>query len=258
MRDGRGVLKRKGRFRRRAERRICYVAADCYKIRRLSPGRVTLKRLPEELYHMRVTCTAAGCSIALLLAAGLSAPLQAGAAADSTHRLVDAAKSADLDTLRTMVQQQHVDVNEPQVDGTTALHWAVHRDDLNAVNLLLGAGANARATNRYGATPLSLACINGNAAIVERLLVADADPDVRSGDGETPLMTASRTGAAAVVTLLAEYGADVNATETWRGQTALMWAVAEQHASAVRALLDAGADAHGKSTKGFTPFLFAV
>ena len=58
----------------------------------------------------------------------------------------------------------------PAVDGSTALHWAVHRDALDVVDLLLGAGANPMAANRYGVTPLSLAATNGNARIVERLL----------------------------------------------------------------------------------------
>ena len=29
----------------------------------------------------------------------------------------------------------------PQVDGTTALHWAVERDDLDMADLLIRAGA---------------------------------------------------------------------------------------------------------------------
>jgi ankyrin repeat protein len=50
----------------------------------------------------------------------------------------------------------------------------------------------------------------------------------------------------------------VNAKETWRGQTALMWAVAENHPVVVRLLIDAGADVRARSTRGFSPFLFAV
>ena len=49
-----------------------------------------------------------------------------------------------------------------EADGTTALHWAVRADDLELVRLLLRAGANARAANRYGVTPLQLAATNGS------------------------------------------------------------------------------------------------
>ena len=70
---------------------------------------------------------------------------------------------------------QHADVNAPQADGATALHWAVFRSDKETVDLLLRAGANPKAANRDGATPLWLASINGDAAIIEALLKAGAD-----------------------------------------------------------------------------------
>ena len=61
------------------------------------------------------------------------------------------------------------------------------------VNKLLAAGADAKAANRYGVTPLYLACENANAAIIERLLKAGADPNSASTEGETALMTVART-----------------------------------------------------------------
>ena len=61
-------------------------------------------------------------------------------------------------------------MNAPQVDGMTALHWAAYHDDLEIAKLLVRAGANVKAANRYGVTPLSLACTNGNGAMVELLL----------------------------------------------------------------------------------------
>src|SRR5258707_320120 len=78
-------------------------------------------------------------------------------AADRDTRLADAMKSKDRDVVRELLKQR-VDVNTPQPDGATALHWAAHWDDLESAAVLIRAGANVNAVNVYGITPLSLAC----------------------------------------------------------------------------------------------------
>lgn len=156
--------------------------------------------------------------------------------------VADAVQNRDIVTLRALLKQ-HAPVNAAQADGTTALHWATHWNDAEAVALLLEAGADAKAANRYGATPLSEAAAIGNAAIIEQLLKAGADPNTRTtADGETVLMTAARAGNLEAVNALLSHGADVNAKEAYKGQTALMWAAAEHHPQVVKALLEHGAD----------------
>jgi ankyrin repeat protein len=127
-------------------------------------------------------------------------------------------------------------------DGTTALHYAVQKDNLAEVVKLLRSGANPNGANRYGVTPLSLAALGGRAAIVRALLEAGADANTASGDGESALMAASRAGNADVARLLLDRGADVDGREGWQGQTALMWAAAEDHPDVVALLLERGAD----------------
>ena len=72
-------------------------------------------------------------------------------------RLIDAVKANDAVTVRALLDKR-VDVNAVQADGTTALHWAADREAIEIIQLLIRAGANVKATNRYGATPLWLAC----------------------------------------------------------------------------------------------------
>jgi ankyrin repeat protein len=110
----------------------------------------------------------------------------------------------------------------------------------------------------YGVTPLSIACTNGNGAMVELLLKAGADPNTTLPGGETVLMTAARTGKVEAVNALITHGAAVNANEPRGGQTPLMWAAAEGNVGAVEGLLKAGADLHAQLDSGYTSLLFAV
>jgi ankyrin repeat protein len=202
-------------------------------------------------------------------------------AAAAGQTLVDHARRGDERAVRLLVAK-HQDVNTPEADGTSPLHWAVHHDDLAMVDLLIRAGADVNASNRYGVTPVQLASLNGNAAILDRLLSKGASARATLPDGETALMTAARSGDAGTVRLLLARGADVNAKERSREQTALMWAAAENNAEVVALLLEAGAGMNpaprptassdveapriGQITQAaavsfegaFTPYLFAV
>ena len=171
--------------------------------------------------------------------------------------LVEAIKSEDRTAVRALLQRR-ADVNAPEPDGTTPLHWAAHLDDVGTAELLIGAGANPKAANRHRVTPLSLAALNGNAAMIGLLLKAGADPNTALPEGETALMTAARTGKLDAVKVLLETGANVNVKEASRGQTALMWAAAEGHTAVVEALTRQGADIGARSTGGLTALLFAV
>jgi ankyrin repeat protein len=142
---------------------------------------------------------------------------------------------------------QKADVNAPQVDGATALHWAVYRNDGDAADLVIKAGATVDAANREGMTPLAMASLYGNAAMVDRLLTAGADAKQKGRNGETMVMFAARNGNPDVVKRLVAAGADVNAKEPLRGTTALMWAAEQRHPAAVKMLLEVGADHRAKT-----------
>jgi ankyrin repeat protein len=159
--------------------------------------------------------------------------------------LVEAARNSDRAALRSLLQKK-ADVNATEGDGSTALHWAVYRDDAETADLLLRAGAKVNAANDLGVTPLWTASQNGNAALVRRLLEAGADPDKALLSGETPLMVASRSGYPQVAELLLAKGANANAHGA-RGQTALMWAVAQKHPNVVKVLLAHHADINARS-----------
>jgi ankyrin repeat protein len=171
-----------------------------------------------------------------------------GAAASD---VADAVMRGDLAAARALIQKG-ADVNAPQGDGATALHWAVYRDSVDAVDMLVRAGAKS-AANREGMTPLAMAALYGNAPIVDRLLKAGTDAKALGPNGETMVMFAARNGNPDVIRLLTEAGANVNAREPLRGTTALMWAVEQRHPEAVAALLKAGADPAARSAGAGLP-----
>ena len=184
-------------------------------------------------------------AVAALAAAGPSLP--------------EAAKNRDRAAVAALLKQQ-ADVNATLSDGTTAVHWAAHWNDVETLQLLLRAGARAETANRYGATPLWVACANGHLDVVRLLLEAGANPNRPAVGGEPPILAAARAGSPALIAALADAGADVNAPEAWRGQTALMVAAGEheRHPEVVRALIERGAQVTDRSKSGFTALLFAV
>src|SRR6266536_5309889 len=117
---------------------------------------------------------------------GLSAATSVSLAASS--EVADAAMAGDKQAVRALLARK-ANVNAPQVDGTTALHWAVQSNDLATAELLIKNGANVSAANNATATPLLLAAVNGNAAMIEMLLMAKADPNAPlTKSGDTALM----------------------------------------------------------------------
>ena len=169
------------------------------------------------------------------------------------------------------------DVNAAQGDGTTPLHWAVHKIDADLARVLLERGAKPDVINSYGSSPLAEAAKVGNARLVGMLLDAGSNVEVPNQEGQTALMLAARAGSLEVAELLVRHGANVNAREKWRGQTALMWAVAARSAALTRFLIDHKADVNARAlandwpsqmtgeprnqyrpTGGLTPLLYAA
>src|SRR5579862_5139107 len=92
---------------------------------------------------------------AAVLAGLLSMPLVTAAfAGGAGHQsLADAAKSGDRAAVQSLLNHR----GERGLDAgelTAALIWAAQRNDLEMADLLLGAGANPKSANDYGATAL--------------------------------------------------------------------------------------------------------
>ncbi|HKE85338.1 MAG TPA: ankyrin repeat domain-containing protein [Vicinamibacterales bacterium] len=191
---------------------------------------------------------AAACLMTLLAVAGATA---------ATDDLVEAARNQDQTRVRDLLSRR-ADVNVRSEDGSTALLWAAHWNDITTADLLIRAHADANLANEFGMTPLSRACTNGSAALVELLLDAGAKPNTPIATGEPPIMTCASTGNADAVRSLIAHGADVSAREPSQNQDALMWAASERHPDVVRLLVEAGANPQAHTKNGFTALHFAA
>lgn len=195
---------------------------------------------------------------------------------DATPALVQAAR--DQQTAEAVALIDHgADVNARAPDGTTALLWAIHYDEVPLIDRLLRAHADVRVANAYGASAMSEAAQFGDTTVIAKILKAGAEVESPNADGQTALMIIARTGNIEAAELLIRRGADVNAREKWRGQTALHWAAARSQPAMVKLLLRHHADPNVRSyfetfqrqvtaeprvqarpTGGFTPLIYAA
>jgi len=187
-----------------------------------------------------------GICLALFLAATLAADSTVQGGQDA--RLANLAMRGDQAGMRALLKQK-VDVNVPQGDGMTALHWAAMKNDVPMAQMLLAAGANVKALTRVESlTPLALAAQNGHAAVIAVLLKGGSDPNLANDLGTTPLMLASASGDVDSVNALLAAGADVNSREKAHGQTAMMFAAGFNHGAVIRVLATHHPDLNAVST----------
>ncbi|TYT26079.1 hypothetical protein FZO89_07305 [Luteimonas viscosa] len=142
-------------------------------------------------------------------------------------------------------------------DGNTPLHHAARSSDPGVAALLRDASADLDVQNHEGLTPLGVACVAGNWRLARFLLERGAKPGVEGG---TPALVAAASGDEddpAGVQLLLRHKAKVDARDR-DGRTALHVAALQGHAEITAALLDAGADVHARDARESTPLLEAA
>src|SRR5690606_17361136 len=149
------------------------------------------------------------------------------------------------------------DPRAADADGNTPLHHAARSSDPGVAALLRDAAAEMTALNRDRLTPLGVACAAGNWRLARFLLERGAHPEPAEA---TPALLAAAGGDEddpAGVVLLCKHRAKADAGDR-EGRGAMHEAAVAGHAGIVEVLVDAGADANARDGAGRTPLLEAA
>ena len=164
-----------------------------------------------------------------MLLLGLGATLLAASGCDQGPNtpLTQAAARNDVAALRQLLDNGHK--ADEGGDSWTALVWASRSGSLDAINVLLDAGADVNKPGSTGdnwdATPLQHAILQRRPAVVRLLLDRGADLNRGAGPGSlTPLLLAAGDTDPAILKLLLAHGADPT-VEDENGATPLIRAV---------------------------------
>ncbi len=192
--------------------------------------------------------------IIILLEAG--ADVNARTRLGGTSALHDAAANNKNPTVIAILIKAGADVNARDSNsGLTPLHYAA-KDNKNpsVVKTLVKAGADVNARNSNGITPLHEAAgYNKNPAMIMTLIEAGAYIDSLDRAGMSPLqLAASLNKNPAIITVLVNGGADINAQGSYGSP--LHYALKFDNMTAVRGLLEAGANPQIKDKWGNTAF----
>ncbi|OQU78665.1 hypothetical protein SORBI_3008G025400 [Sorghum bicolor] len=156
-----------------------------------------------------------------------------------------------------LVEELHMDINAAAVSGQTPLSYAVCSDDnVEVVRYLLDHDADPDKPVYHGCNSLHIAVAKGLCVMVELLLSKGADVNSMSYCG-TPLNVAAMENQGAVMKILLDYNADCN-KEYSTIFTPLSTALCARSLSCVKLLIKAGADVTTKGTHKFSPLIFAA
>lgn len=122
--------------------------------------------------------------------------------------------------------------------NATPLHWATRQGHLGAVVLLLSAGADPSIRDAEGCSCIHLAAQFGHTALVGYFIARGVNPDLQDRTGMTALMwSAWKVSALDPVRLLLTLEAGISVVDHTHGNTALHWAILARNASAVSTLI---------------------
>lgn len=122
--------------------------------------------------------------------------------------LIIATTQSDSDTIKSLLENEHVDPNFVDDNGCSALHYAAIQGDAEKVELLLAKGAQVDIQDEYGNTPLHAAVILKRTDVITSLLQKGANVNIQDEYGNTASHFAAEAGYQKAIDLLHKKNAD--------------------------------------------------
>lgn len=176
---------------------------------------------------------------------GAGFPLHAAAANNHTRMI------------EFLLDSEEIDVDGQDENGQTAVMWAAVNNKSQAVGVLVRAGADLKTKNSNYYEVFGLAAVS-DAADVLNVLLGSGSFKITDAIVEAALRTAARNNKLAALKFLLQRGADPDSQQEEIGNTALIWASAEEFDDAIKLLLNAKADPNGQNTRGETALMLAA
>jgi len=156
-----------------------------------------------------------------LLLAAIAAPAAAQQQSEG-YKLLSAIREAKgNDVLAILNKPGSTVINTRDIStGEGALHIVAKRGDETYLRFLLQKGADPNLKDGRGNTPLLLAVNGGHADLIPVLVAGRANVNLANGAGETPLIRAVQRRDVAAVRALLQAGADADQADVIAGQSA--------------------------------------
>ena len=208
--------------------------------------------IPRQLHESSNTET----SVQLASEAELVCDAQSLALID--RALCKAVVSSDVRCVRDLLREGH-DPNSRDSAGNSALHIAALLGHAEIAKELIAAGGDVDACtcNESKSTPLLTAIESGHTEIGRMLLDHGADTRATNGIGVSPLLMAAFRNDVRMMLALINKGADVNHRFSVTGWSPLHAASACNNPVAIAILVHAGANVNARDNDGDTPLIAA-
>jgi ankyrin repeat protein len=123
--------------------------------------------------------------------------------------LHNAISIGDESKIRGLLENNTLNINEKNVVGFSALHYAAKMGNASIIGLLITKGALKNSSNQSGETPLHIAAKHNHCQVMEILFNYQVEIDIENKEGDTPLYYAIQNGHKEAVRKLLEKKAKI-------------------------------------------------